>query len=82
MNITVTESGLREIGAFLAQRAANANLWQKRGSKTDVDYELAVMLGVRRTLKAFGVPEEIAKGDDGFYSAVTVGGETFPVSQD
>lgn len=75
------KEALNKIGVFMAQRAANANLWAKRGGGSDERYETGVLLGAREVLKAIGHPVEVQQADNGYFKAVVVCGETFPVRE-
>ena len=77
MNITVTESMLNEIGAYMAATMRDINYAQKSGNLRNETLHRWKLLSAARVLETLGIPYQRELTGRGEYVSATICGVTF-----
>ena len=77
MNITVTESMLNEIGAYMATTMRDINYAQKSGNLRNETLHRWKLLSAARVLETLGIPYQRGLTGRGEYVSATICGVTF-----
>ena len=79
MNITLTESMLNKIGAYMAATMRDINYAQKSGNLRNETLHRWKLLSAARVLETLGIPYQRELTKQGEYVSVTICDATFPV---
>ena len=79
MNITVTESMLNELGAYMTATMRYINYAQKSGNLRNETLHRWKLLSAARVLETLGIPYQRELTEQGEYVSATICDATFPV---